>query len=156
MDDSNAITAAESPLGPSKSVADVYLNLLRDEGYRPKLLPRASGELVDLVTFTARYTRFQLFCCEDDPGYFRLGCEYQLAATSCELPWLAHTANSVNAQVKGVKAVLAPEHETVRFTVEGFLTGKATPALLERSIAAILHAADVFFAERRPPKHLDA
>jgi hypothetical protein len=157
MDASNANAApTDAPSARSKSVTDVYLNLLAEEGYRPRSHPRSNGELVGLVTFSARGAHFILFACEDDPGYFRLGCEYELGAAPHELPLYVGAANVVNEAAKGVKVVLAPEEDAVRFTVETFLTGNATPHLLDRSISALLNAATSFFTERRPPKHLDA
>jgi hypothetical protein len=66
-------------------------------------------------------------------------------------------ANDVNERSKGVKAVLDPDRNGVRFMVETFLTGqRVTGALVARATGAIQTAANDFFGARRPTEHLDA
>jgi hypothetical protein len=66
-------------------------------------------------------------------------------------------ARDVTESVKGVKCILGLQDNSMRLQVETFLAG-ATPtaALLERSLAALRHAAAQVFEKHVPPERLDA
>lgn len=152
MDDTTAAAAA-----PPRPVAAAFLDVLADEGYRPKLDRDRSDENASCIAFKAEGTTFLLLAYEDDPEYLRLGVSYDLGEGRDDPAALAALANEVNDQVKGVKVVLAPEDRAVRFVVETFLAGqRVTGALLERALGALRKAAGDFFAARRPPERLDA
>lgn len=137
-----------------RTVLDAYLELLGEEGYRPRA-DGSDGEST-LVTFKAQGTRFLLFAYEDDPTYFRLGVHYDLPPGPRDALRLAELANDQNTRWKGVKTVLDLEDGSVRFVVETFLTGPATGDLLERTIRALGSVSDEFFGALRPPERLDA
>jgi hypothetical protein len=139
----------------AQPVAAAYLAVLTDEGYRPKVEDVEGG--CTTIAFNAEGTRFLLFALEDDPEYFRLGAGFELGG-SRDPAVLAAVANDVNERTKGVKAVLDPERNGVRFMVETFLTGqRVTGALVAPATGAIQTAANDFFgARRRAPEHLDA
>lgn len=141
----------------AQPVAAAYLTVLTEEGYRPKV-ECVEGECTT-IAFKAEGTRFLLFALEDDPEYLRLGAAFELGAGGLQDPAaLARIANDVNDRTKGVKAVLDPELNGVRFMVETFLTGqRVTGALVARATSAVQTAANDFFAARRAvPEHLDA
>lgn len=137
-----------------RSVAAILEDLLREEGYRP----RREGDdgTTSALWFKAEGTRFVLFAYEDDPAYFRLGASFELGQGPHDVALLAELANRLNHDVKGVKVVLDPERNAVQFSVETFLTGPATPALLDRSLDVLHATANEFFASRAPAGRLDA
>jgi hypothetical protein len=139
----------------AQPVAAAYLAVLTDEGYRPKVEDVEGG--CTTIAFNAEGTRFLLFALEDDPEYFRLGVAFDLGPAPHDLAELARIANDVNDRTKGVKVILDPERNGVRFMVETFLTGqRVTRALVARATSAIQTATNDFFAARRPVVHLDA
>jgi hypothetical protein len=62
----------------AQPVAAAYLNVLTEEGYRPKV-EDVEGRCTT-IAFKAEGTRFLLFALEDDPEYFRLGAGSSWAA----------------------------------------------------------------------------
>ena len=152
MNDTTATRTA-----PPKPVAAAFLDVLAEEGYRPKVDGDREDERSSCIAFKAEGTTYLLFAYEDDPEYLRLGVSYDLGDGRDDTAALAAVANQVNEQVKGVKAVLSTDDRSVRFSVETFLTGqRVTGALIERALGALRKAADDFFEARRPPERLDA
>lgn len=149
--------STEVEVTTAKPVADAYVDILAEEGYRPKIERGESDDTSTVIHFKSEGIRYRLFAYEDDPEYFRLGVSYDLGEGPHDAALLARIANDVNDRLKGVKAVLGLDQNGVRFVVESFLTGqKVTAALVERATSALRSAADDFFAARRPPDHLDA
>jgi hypothetical protein len=134
------------------TLAARYLDLLSDEGYRPKL--EQTGERTSRLAFKAEGRKFVLLVDDDDEAFFALGLAYGLgefdaaAATS--------RANEVNDQLKVVKAIVSAQDRCVRFLVEMFLEAPATMPLLERSMSALRNAAASFFEPAPRVDHLDA
>lgn len=152
MSDSTA-----APAATARPVAAAFLDVLAEEGYRPKLDRDCSDENTSCIAFKSERTTYLLFAYEDDPEYLRVGVSYDLGEGPDDAAALAALANRVNDQVKGVKTVLAPDDHSVRFVVETFLTGqRVSGALVERALGALRKAADDFFEARRPPERLDA
>ncbi len=139
-----------------RTVLQAYLDLLAEEGYRPRA-EGAQGDKNPLVVFKAQGTSFLLFVDEEDPSYFRLGVYYLLPPGDHDTLRLAELANDQNSRWKGVKTVLELEDRGgVRFVVETFLTGPATRELFGRSMGALASVSDEFFGALRPPERLDA
>lgn len=136
-------------------VVDVWITLLADEGYRPKVEDPDPSDGLSMVPFKSEGKRYVLFVEEGDPDYFHLGTGFTLGDVG--LAVALQLANEVNARWKGVKATIEEEDRLVHFHVECFLCGQSpSVALVERSISALRAAADDFFRQRHPPARLDA
>lgn len=144
------------PKRPTR-LARRYLKFLADEGYRPRREDDPDDDSFKVLSFKSEAQTFILFVYEDDPDYFNIGFAFDLGDDPHDPAALANMARDVTESVKGVKCILGLEDNLVRLQVETFLAG-ATPtaALLERSLAALRHAAALVFKLGVPPERLDA
>ncbi len=131
-----------------------YVDLLTEEGYRPKVIP--SDDNHSVVRFKAEGTAFLLFADEDDEGFFHLATGYGLGDDVVDLAGFVSRANDVNSDLKAVKVTVHPAERSVRFHVEAFLDAPATLPVIQRSIGALRNAARAYFEPARPADRLDA
>jgi hypothetical protein len=110
------------------ALAARYLDLLSEEGYRPKV--EQIGERTSRLAFKEEGRKYVLLVDEDDEAFFALGLAYGVG----EIDAAAATsrANEVNDQLKVVKAIVSAQDGCVRFLVEVFLEAPATMPLVER------------------------
>ena len=135
------------------NLAARYLDVLSEEGYRPKLETTDDNHAV--IVFNSERESFLLFVDEDDESFFHLGSGYELG--ELDIPAALNRANELNEQLKVVKVTVAPEERAVRFHLESFL-GEAPPKMdhVKRAVSAVRNAAAKFFEPIRPAVHLDA
>ena len=137
-----------------KPVVKHYLDLLAEEGYRPKVTPSEDDHSV--VRFKSEGTAFLLFADEDDEAFFHLATGYELGDGVADMAGAMSRANDLNADYKAVKVTVHPAERSVRFHVEAFLDTPATLAVIQRSVGALRNAARAFFEPARPADRLDA
>lgn len=137
----------------TSSVAQRYLDLLTEGGYRPTLVSDAGEPTV--LCFKAEGEAFLLLVDETDPGFFHLGSAFELGDAD---PALAMSrANDLNEELKGVKVTIWTPDRSARFHVECFVDdAPASIGVFERSVAAIQLASRKFLEPVRPREHLDA
>jgi hypothetical protein len=138
------------------TVAERRLEVLAQEGYRPTLDDAAGDEPLRAVAFKVRGEKFFVWCDESDPNYFWLACSFQLGPGPRDPASVGALVNEMNELMKGVKVAYSLQEWGVVFSVEQFVDGDPTPAVLERSIEAIQAASTEFFEKLRPPAQLDA
>lgn len=137
----------------SRTLAARYFDLLRAEGYRPRM--DRSDDQHTSIPFKSEGQTFVLFVDEEDEAFFHLGIAYDLGPEWEPGAALAR-ANDLSFELKVVKVTVHPEEKAVRFHVEAFLDRPATLAILERSIAALRNGVRQFFAQERDRQRLDA
>ena len=134
------------------TLATRYLDLLSEEGYRPKLGPTHG---CPVITFKHEGDEFLLFVDEDHETFFHLGIAYDLGPI--DVPTALDRANQLNEELKVVKVTIAAEDRSVRFHVEAFLDqAPARMEQVERSLGALSNAAERFFEAPAPVRQLDA
>ena len=135
------------------NLATRYLDLLSEEGYRPKL--DESDPRHAVITFKAEGKSVLLFIDEDDESFLHLGVAFDLG--NLDGAAALDQANQVNEELKVVKVTICLPDRAVRFNVEVFLEkGPAGMALLQRGIGALRSAVARFFEPVRSVEHLDA
>ena len=139
---------------PTGTLAARYLELLADEGYRPKLDGTETGDRNLVIRFKLEGQKFVVLVDEDDEGFFALGLSYDLG--DVDLATAKDRANELNEQLKAVKVIVSAQDRCVRFHVEAFLESPATLPVLERSMVALRNAAASFFEPARRADQLDA
>jgi hypothetical protein len=139
---------------PTGTLAARYLELLSDEGYRPKLDDTEAGDRNPVIRFKSEGQKFVVLVDEDDEGFFALGLSYELG--DVDLVTAKDRANELNEQLKAVKVIVSADDRCVRCHVEAFLDAPATVPVLERSIGALRNAAASFFEPARRADQLDA
>lgn len=125
-------------------VADAYLELLAEEGYRPE---RQGDEHGGDIVFKSEGALFRLGVDEVDRDFFSLSLCYGLEDEGVAIERLLHAANAANEYWKVVKVTIHPAGEAVRFQYEAF--GQLTPAILQRAIQILRLTCDRFFGEIR-------
>lgn len=125
-------------------VADAYLELLAEEGYRPE---RQGDEHGGDIVFKSEGALFRLGVDEVDRDFFSLSLCYGLEDEGVAIERLLHAANGANEYWKVVKVTIHPAGEAVRFQYEAF--GQLTPAILQRAIQILRLTCDRFFGEIR-------
>jgi hypothetical protein len=138
----------------TRTLAARYFDLLRGEGYRPKM--NRSDDLHTTIPFKSEGQAFLLFVDEDDPGFFHLGIGFELAPEWQDVAAATERANELNAELKVVKVTIHPQDRSARFHVEAFLEGPASMETIARSIDALRNGARQFFAVQRERPQLDA
>lgn len=133
--------------------ANRYVELLAEEGYRPKWDP--IDETVSSVLFKVEGTQVVIFTDEEDEDFFHMGLAIDLN-DGMEIPWALDRANRVNDDLKSVKATVHPDDRSVRFRIEAFLPGAPTLPMILRSVVAIEAAAEAFFDTETAPRMLNA
>lgn len=138
----------------TRTLAARYFDLLRSEGYRPKL--DRSDDQHSVIPFKSEGQAFLLFVDEEDPAFFHLGTGFALAPEWRDPAAAMTRAAELGDELKVVKVTVHPEDGAVRFHVESFVEAPATIGIIERSIGALRNAAERFFAVQREGRHLDA
>jgi hypothetical protein len=145
--------ARKQTVAPDTSpLARSYLDLLAEEGYRPKR--ERCGETSGVITFKSEGDGYILLVDGDDSQFFHLATAYALDALA---PTEAlERANRLNDQAKAVKVTVHPEEGAVRFHIEAFVGQPVDLEVFERSLGAIKNAATLFFRPAPRADHLDA
>ncbi|WP_242370646.1 YbjN domain-containing protein [Anaeromyxobacter sp. SG26] len=137
-----------------KPVAKHYLDLLAEEGYRPKAVRTENNQSV--IRFKSEGTGFLLFVDEDDETFFHLAFGYDLGDGVADMAGAMSRANDLNADYKAVKVTVHPAERSVHFHVEAFLERLPTLPVIQRSIGALLNAARAYSEPARSADQLDA
>lgn len=126
------------------SIGDKYVELLADEGYRPRV--ESDDDRVDIL-FKSEGVQYCLVVGRDDPDFFALTLCYGVEDEGLTLEQLHALANDANELWKVAKVTVHPAGEAVRFWYEAF--GQLGAEGLERAIAILRRASDEFFREIR-------
>ncbi len=141
---------AHSPArSASQGLADRNLELLAEEGYRPRLERHPEQPHLARVEFRAQGAKFSIFLDEEDPGFFQLSLAFDLGARSLGATALLAAANHLNDQVKAVKATVDRDANVARFHYEAFVEGPPSSEVLDRSMFQLRRASDDFFERIR-------
>jgi hypothetical protein len=126
------------------SVGEKYVELLANEGYRPKI--ETDDESVDIL-FRSEGIQYRLALYHDDPEFFALSLCYGIDEQGVTLEQLLAIANDANERWKIAKVTLHPVGEAVRFQYEAF--GQLAAEGLERAIGILRMTSNEFFKEVR-------
>jgi hypothetical protein len=129
-----------------------YLDLLAEEGCRPKL--EGSSDSQATISFKSEGESFLLFVDEDDETFLHIGSFYELGEVDADCA--LSLANDLNELLKAVKVTIAPEDRAVRFHVESFLEDAPSMKHIERAVSLLRGAAVEFFEPGRAVDYLDA
>jgi hypothetical protein len=133
----------------SHGLADRYLELLANEGYRPKLERHPEQPHLARVEFKAEGAKFNVFLDEEDPGFFQLSLAFDLGARNLDDTALLAAANHLNDEMKAVKVTVDRDANLARFHYEAFVEGPPSSEILERSMFQLRRASDDFFERIR-------
>lgn len=137
----------------SRSLASRYVDLLSEEGYRPRIASEDEGPTV--IHFKSDGEAFLLLVEDEDPSFFHLASAYDLG--DVDLAAAMSRANDLSEELKGVKVTVWAPDRSLRLHVEAFLDEPPVSlAVLERGLGAIRNAAHKFFEPARAPDRLDA
>jgi hypothetical protein len=142
-----ARTAARSA---SRGLADRYLELLAEEGYRPRLERHPEQAHLSRIEFKVEGVKFNVFLDEEDPAFFQLSLAFDLGARSFGDTALLAAANHLNDEMKAVKATIDRDANVARFHYEAFVEGPPSSEILGRSMFQLRRASDDFFERIRP------
>lgn len=125
------------------SIGEKYVELLANEGYRPKL--EADDESVEIL-FKSEGAGYRLGLDRDDAEFFALSLCYGVDE-AVPVEQLLAIANDMNERWKVVKVTVQPTGEAVRFQYEAF--GQLTAETLERALSILRTTSHAFFKEVR-------
>jgi len=134
------------------NLAERYLDLLAEEGYRPKL--EGSSDVHAVISFKSEGESFMVFVDEDDESFLHVGSFYELG--KIEADSALSLANELNEQLKVIKITVSPQDNAVRFHVESFLDEAPAMSHIELAVSSLREAAVEFFEPARSADHLDA
>ena len=126
------------------NVTERYVELLANEGYRPKVDEEGATE----IDFKAERLHFRMLLDESDPDFVAINLTYTVEEGHAPEKLLA-VANELNRSVKVVKVLVHPEGHAVRFAYESLVRGTLDPDLLERAVSFLRSTSDEFFDEIR-------
>lgn len=113
---------------------DVYMEVLREEGYLPKL--DTDGD----IRFKKEGTEFWLFINEDDETYFQLVLPLFQVDEETEMGSTVAAASAVTGQIKAAKVLVTGSGLCVA-TIEQFLTSPSDLSVLLERYLSVLFAA---------------
>jgi hypothetical protein len=126
------------------NVTEKYVELLANEGYRPKVDEEDATE----IEFKAERIRFRMRLDPSDPDFVGITLDYRLEEGHA-LEKLLAVANEMNRRIKVVKVLVPPDATAVRFSYETLVRGTLEPDLLERAISFLRGTSDEYFDEIR-------
>lgn len=129
------------------NVTERYVELLANEGYRPKVDEDDATE----IDFKVERVRFRMIVDPTDPDFIAISLAYRVE-NGHALEQLLTVANEMNHRVKVVKVLVQPDASAVRFSYETLVRGALDPELLERAISFLRGISDEFFEEIRKPE----
>ena len=130
--------------GHRMEVTNRYLELLADEGYRPKVVDDEATE----IEFKAERLRYRLVLDPKDPEFVAVTLSYRIDEGH-PLEQLFALANDFNQRIKVVKTLVHPAGELVRFAFEALSRDPLPPELLERALGFLRSTSDEYFEEIR-------
>jgi hypothetical protein len=125
-------------------VTDRYVELLANEGYRPKVDEDDETE----IEFRAERLRFRMSLDPADPAFVAILLAFTVEEGHA-LEKLLTVANEQNQRAKVVKVLVHPEGKWVRFSYEALCDGTLPPEVLERAIVYLRGVSDDYFEEIR-------
>jgi hypothetical protein len=125
-------------------VTDRYVELLANEGYRPKVDEDDETEIL----FKAERLRFRMSLDSSDPAFVAITLSFSVEEGHA-LEKLLAVANEQNQRAKVVKVLVHPGGKSVRFSFEALCAGTLPLDLLERAIAYLRGVSDDYFEEIR-------
>jgi hypothetical protein len=131
------------------SIGEKYVELLANEGYRPKV--ETDDESVEIL-FKSEGAQYRLGVDSGDPEFFALSLCYGIDE-GVPTEQLLAIANDANERWKVVKVTVQPTGEAARFQYEAF--GQLTADTLERALSILRTTCHAFFKEvqeRAEPK----
>jgi hypothetical protein len=137
---------------PAANVTRRYLDLLAEEGYRPKL--EGATDLHTIISFKSEGEAFMIFVDEDDEAFLHVGSFYELGEVDIDSALCF--ANDLNERLKAVKVTIAPDDGAARFYVETYLDDAPAVKHIERAVDLLRGAALEFFEPARALDRLDA
>jgi hypothetical protein len=134
----------------SNTALQPVMDLLAEEGYRPRLEPGDDGPSV--LDFKVEGRRFLVRAWASDEDFVQICTGVGLEEGGPDESALLRFGNELQAHYKGVKTYLPPSRSFVEFQIELLLGGHPLSAdLLERCIG-ILRAAGRDFCRRLEPE----
>lgn len=147
-------TEAIAPSAPAQpELVTRWLDLLTEEGYRPKAEQREEAPHQWRVNFKQEGVAFGVYLDEQDPDYTQLELAYSLDPAVAPLAALLAAANLVNSETKAVKVTVSPEGNAAWFMMEWFSDTIPTPKILDRLVSQARHGASEFFEKRKELSH---
>jgi hypothetical protein len=131
------------------NVTDRYVELLANEGYRPKVDEAGGTE----IEFKAERLRYRMMLEAVDPEFVAITLDYGIDGEHA-LEKLLAVANEFNRRVKVVKTMVHPDGDAVRFSYEALSPAPLSPEQLERALFFLRSTSGEYFEEirREEPK----
>jgi hypothetical protein len=136
-----------------KTLAQRWMDLLGEDGYRPRLELNQEEPERSRIFFKSEGTKFNLYLDDRDPTFFNLSLSYVLGDHSgaSDLVLLG-AANEENRRAKVTKVTLDLDERSACFSMEGFGEEVPSEAMFERMVRQCSNSADRFFTRLREAK----
>jgi hypothetical protein len=129
-----------------KTRAQRWMDLLGEDGFRPRLEVNGEEPERSCIAFRAEGLTYHLYLHEGDRTFFNFTLCYRLGtyAMAPDFAVLA-AANEENFEAKVAKLTVNLQDRSVTVAIEGFCDVLPTTKVLERMVDQCRHSADRFF-----------